>query len=72
MTNQAVNVAVHGRNARVVVTSVTGGGDAIAGTTESGTTDGPNWWTFGRAAWAAAVGLATIAAAIFGYLALKP
>lgn len=69
VTNQAVNVAVHGKNARVVVTSLSSGGDANAGSTDRGVLD-PSWWTLGRAAWAAAVGVATIAAAIFGFMAL--
>lgn len=70
VTNQAVSVAVHGKNSRVVVTSVSASGDAIATPGEPGATN-PSWWTFGKAAWAAAVGAATIAAAVFGFLAIQ-
>jgi hypothetical protein len=70
VTNQAVSVAVHGKNARVVVTSQAAGGDAIVTTGEPGPKD-PGWWTVGRVMWTAVVGVATIAAAVFGYLALR-
>jgi len=70
VTNQAVSVAVHGKNARVVVTSQISAGDAIAMNGEPGKRD-PSWWTLGRVAWAAVVGTATIAAAVFGYLTIR-
>jgi len=66
VTNQAVSVAVHGKNARVNVTSQTSGGDATT-TTLAPIEDG-GWWTKWRRIGAFFVGAAGIAAAVLAYL----
>lgn len=68
VADQAVNVAIHGKNARVVVTAQKAGGDA---TSTSGPQTDSDWWTTWRKVGASLVGAATIAAAVFGFLALR-
>ena len=70
VTNQAVSVAIHGKNNRVTVKHQTAGGDATATTTVEAPKE-PGWWTATRIAWTAVVGVAGIASAWFTYLQMK-
>lgn len=70
VTNQAVSVAIHGKNARVVVNSQAAGGDATATTTTEPASE-PSWWTATRIVWAVIVGVAGIAGTWFTYLQLE-
>jgi hypothetical protein len=71
-TNQAVNVAVHGRRSKVIVNAP----QAAEGSTATITADAAapaesGWWTRARRIGAFVVGVATIAAAVLGYLQLQ-
>jgi len=70
-TNQAVNVAVHGRRSKVIVNAP----QAAEGSTATVTSGAPvpvesGWWTRARRVGAFLVGAATIAAAVFAFLQL--
>lgn len=67
VTNQAVNVAVRGENARITVMHQTSGRDLQ----NSASPAEPGWWTAGRIVWSAVIGLATIAAGVFAYVQWK-
>lgn len=69
VTQQAVSVVLHGKNHRVQVVHQASGGDSHAAPT--GDEPEPRWWSAGRAAWATAIGLATLAGTYFAYLAVR-
>lgn len=71
VADQAVNVAVWGDHARVVVTAQGSGGDSImTDSSHQGGEEG-RWWTTWRRLGAATVGLASIVGVVISYLALR-
>lgn len=70
LADQAVNIAVHGRGARITVTSAQASGGATASASPVPSRVENGFWTFWRKVGAVIVGVATVAAAWFGWLAL--
>lgn len=72
VANQAVSVAVHGDNARVVITTQHSGGNASMTKTRT-SSDGEGmegWWTPAKKVGGLLVGLATIAGSVIAYVQL--
>lgn len=68
-TQQAVSVVLLGKNPRVQLVHQVSGGDSNA--LAPGSDPEPRWWSAGRAAWAGALGVATLAGTYFAYLAVR-